>query len=189
MSIKIYDFKQEFRGTGENTTAHDLVLLGPVGLTFANATWHYVKHIMPKKDYGNDQTGTKESHIVERWKLIEPAYTAWKNGQELPVDGTAISSWPGLPKAVGDAFIRSGIKTIEEIASMNETTLSRVAVPNIRAYIKQAQDYFVNRDKGINASKAAETEKKIQDLQDQLAAAMELLEAKVTKDGGKAKAA
>lgn len=53
-------------------------------------------------------------------------YEFWKKGQDIPVDGTALAQWPGLSPAQIKNFNNINVRTVEDIASANEETLSRM---------------------------------------------------------------
>lgn len=62
---------------------------------------------------------------VEQWKA---AYEAWKNGQELPLNGTAIKEWSAISPAKIKNLIGLGIYTVEDLAICNDQGLSRIGM-------------------------------------------------------------
>jgi hypothetical protein len=177
MSIKVYAFKAEYRGAGENVKRLDWVNIGPVGLILANTTWYRISDVKPK-DGGpsNDTDGSQARQMKARWALIEPHYQAWMEGQELPSSGTPVAAWGGITKEVADVFVHSGVKTVEEISLLKDSELSRISVPNIRQYIAAAK-LFLDSAGGLDTNNRIESlERSNQELADQLKAATELLE-------------
>lgn len=53
-------------------------------------------------------------------------YQFWKDGQEAPVEGTALTQWPGLSPAQIKNFANINVRSVEDIASANEETISRM---------------------------------------------------------------
>lgn len=190
MSIKVYAFKTELKGTGENTRAVDWVNIGPVGLIMNNTTWFRIKDIMPPEDpLERDATGTQMAVLMARWSVVGPAYDAWKKGYELPEIGTAISMWPGVQKEIIDVFIKAGIKSIEGVAELGEASFAKVNVPDIRAYVKRAKEFLANKAGTDTTHRMDDLQKQNDDLAAKLEAAMEMLEAQVERKGGKIKEA
>lgn len=52
-------------------------------------------------------------------------FKAWKDGQEMPLDGTSVKEWPLLSPAQAANFIALNILTIEDVAAMTEDALGR----------------------------------------------------------------
>jgi hypothetical protein len=55
-------------------------------------------------------------------------YEAYKNDQEIPVEGFAIKMWPAINKAMADTVLAAGVRTVEELAAANEETLKRIGI-------------------------------------------------------------
>lgn len=56
------------------------------------------------------------------------AYDAWKNGQELPLDGTPIRGWGVISPAQQETLIRLNILTVENLAQANDEGLRRIGM-------------------------------------------------------------
>jgi hypothetical protein len=68
------------------------------------------------------------------WTLIEPAYKAWKAKEETPDDGSiSLRAWGGLPNSYVDALKSVNIRTIDDFCDMEDSALSKLGIPNIRA--------------------------------------------------------
>lgn len=61
----------------------------------------------------------------DQWKA---AYEAWKNGQELPVNGTPIKGWGALSPAQQQNLLTIGIKTVEDLAAVNDEGARRIGM-------------------------------------------------------------
>lgn len=93
---------------------------------------------------------------------IRAMYEAWKQGQELPVDGYPVKNWPVLSPAQVQTFLDIGIRTVEDVAGMNEEAIHRIGM-GARNLKQRAQEWLSSADKGksseeINALKIKNTE-------------------------------
>lgn len=133
--------------------------------------------------------GDKMAFFRHRWAQIQPAFEAWVNGQQMPEYGIPLSAWPALNAEQVKVFQSAGIKSIEDVRDMSEGLRQRVRLPNITDLQKLAGLYL----EGLSTTKAAEAaaaqEARIAGLEEQLAAAMALLEEQAAKNaetqGGK----
>jgi hypothetical protein len=55
-------------------------------------------------------------------------YAAWQAGQELPVDGTPIVSWPAASPAEMKMLHALDIRSVEDLAVANEEVLSKIGM-------------------------------------------------------------
>lgn len=72
------------------------------------------------------------------------SYEAWRSGQELPVDGTAIKNWPVLTPAQVKTLLHLNVITVEQLAQANEETILRIGMGG-RALVAQAKDFLASR--------------------------------------------
>ena len=78
---------------------------------------------------------------AEYVQAIKGMYEAWKEGLEMPVDGTPIRGWTVLGPSDQENIIAARIRTVEELAEANEQTLmslgvgSRVMKQKARAWL------------------------------------------------------
>jgi DNA-binding helix-hairpin-helix protein with protein kinase domain len=74
------------------------------------------------------------------------AYQRWKSGQEIPVEGTPIKGWPVISPAQTSLLVSIGIRTVEDLASINDEVKARVGMGagmlknKAMAWLAQAQD-------------------------------------------------
>lgn len=172
MNVRIVDFKQEMNSKGEVV---DWVLYGPGDDLQKTQTWARVKELIPPEKFERDSGGIKEKHMRWMWEQIEPAYKAWKDGEEIPVTGTPLGAWAGANKSQVKALKVAGIKTVEEVRDMPESMIGKVRIPDIRALITQAKIYLENQDKAQLARQADEQSKKIDGLEAKLEEALSML--------------
>ena len=96
--------------------------------------------------------------------MIEKHYSAWKKGQEAPLEGTPLAAWNALNQEQADLFRSRGIKTIEAFAAMTDSTMSQVQVPNLRDLVRQAKNFLDASEQTRLASKLAEKDNQIESL-------------------------
>lgn len=90
-----------------------------------------------------DREVTSERFPVEWLQKYKAQYSAWKEGRELPVDGTPLITWP--PMSANPALMRElvglKIRSIEDLAGANEETIKRIGM-GARALKQQAVDWL-----------------------------------------------
>lgn len=68
---------------------------------------------------------SKTNQVPPNWfEAFSAAYKAWKDGEEVPTDGTPIKGWPVLSPAAQKELIHVGIRTVEDLAQMPENELT-----------------------------------------------------------------
>lgn len=76
------------------------------------------------------------------WQALKPYYDAWKAGKEAPVNGTPLAAWPGATPHLVKALIPFHIKSVEDLAALEEGTMARCGVPSIRKMKANAQAFI-----------------------------------------------
>jgi polyhydroxyalkanoate synthesis regulator phasin len=94
------------------------------------------------------QNGT---YPAEWARHFREKYMAFKAGQSEPELGLSVRQWPSLSKAQAENCIAAGVRTVEDVANMNEPTMQRVGM-GARELKAKAKTYIESRD----ANKAAE---------------------------------
>ena len=169
-SIKVLAFETKFHRnpeTGKHDKPVDWVLISNINGNVQ--TWHRIKDLDPSqaKFDSENQSGRRsdmEKAFQGRWKMIQPKYDNWKKGMELPEEGTALASWPFISADEVRAFIAAGIRTVEEVAAMNDAAMGRVAVPAIRDKRKAAQQFLDGADKVTMQAQIEELQKQLAEL-------------------------
>jgi len=181
-TIVILGFKQTFekdRKTGLMDRAVDWVTYAPVhAVQSTQITERIDKLRPPEAGLDRDDEGRKIAFLRYRWGMIEPAYNAWKSGIEAPMDGTPLGAWAGINEAQANGFRSVGIKTVEGVRDIPEVLIAKVPLPSVRELIKQAGLFLDARDASMAAAKQSAQDSRIGVLEEQLAAAMELLSQK-----------
>ena len=71
----------------------------------------------------------QNDRIPREWPAeYREAFRLWKLGQEMPLHGTPIKSWPPLSPAQRKNIIDAGVLTIEALAGANDEVLARVGM-------------------------------------------------------------
>jgi hypothetical protein len=102
------------------------------------------------------------------WPSLAQYYEAWKKGQELPAVGTPLGIWPGVNQAQASALKTFGIRTVEEVASMEEGVMNRVPLPGMRSLRENAKRFLEARDSTRVEEELAKRDAKIEVLTAQL---------------------
>lgn len=190
-SIRVIGFRQEYKTiTGPDgkseTRPIEYVKYAPIGAMLTNNTEERVDFLRPPESIDNDDDGKKLAFMKYRWSMIEPAYDAWKAGQEIPVAGTPLAAWPILSDEQRAAIMRTGIKTVEDLAELPDSAITKLPLPNARDLGKQARLFLETTDRAVVAQQIAERDEKIAVMEEEMAAMKELLQQHLPK--GKAKA-
>ena len=78
-------------------------------------------------------------------------FNAYKAGQSEPELGLSVKQWPSLSKAQVENLLSAGVRTVEDVAAMNESAMQKVGL-GARELKKKAVAYIETRD----ANKATE---------------------------------
>lgn len=178
-TIRVTGFKVEYalnKDTGKRDRPVEWVEYAPVHAVMTSRIWDRVKNLMPPETMENDDDGKKLGFMRHRWAMIEPAYDAWKKGQEIPLHGTPLAAWGGVTAEQAHALTRVGIRTVEEVAGLTDAAMGKIPLPNVRDLIAQAKAFLDTADRNVVADQLANQQTEIDTLKEQLAAAMELLE-------------
>lgn len=175
-SIRVLEFKTEHGIKNGEPQSVDWVKYAPTSGVLNTATWATVRSMKPKDDMKGDEKGIKRAFLEHRWSMIEKAYDAYKAGEEIPVDGTPIGSWPALTSDQAEAFRRIGIRTIEEVANMSDSVITKVPLPDPRSYPKKAMLFLENMDKAKAAEEMQARDDMIAQLREELDAAKSIIQ-------------
>lgn len=147
----------------------DWVIYSPAGQIQSSRITERVRWMRPDpRRVGEDPEGRKMAFASRRWEQIEPAYEAWKQGHDIPLNGTPLNTWPGLTKGEVEALHQAGVKTLEQLRDMNEAQIQKTRVPNLREKIKQAGLFLKNSNVAEAAAREAEKDQRIEALEAQI---------------------
>ena len=86
----------------------------------------------------------EETHAAK----YEESYRRWKAGQEMPVEGTPVKTWPVISPAQVETLIRAGIRTVEDLAGLNDEGLRKVGMGAVEMKKKAKAWMAASQDKG-----------------------------------------
>lgn len=160
MDIRIIEFRQETNASGK---AVDWVCYAGAHAVNSSNTWARVKDLTPPESE-RPGAGLKVVHMRAVWDKIEPAYKAWKQGEEIPETGTPIAAWPALNRDQVKAMRAGGIHTIEDLAGSSDAAIGSVKLPQMRDLRRQAQAFIDLRDQQGKMDELADLRAQIEEL-------------------------
>lgn len=92
-------------------------------------------------------------------EYYKKAYAYWKEGQEMPLEGTPIRGWAVISPAQSEAIVRLGIRTVEQLATVNEEVMRRIGMGAVDMKNKALAWVAQANDKGPLTMKMAAMEK------------------------------
>lgn len=125
---------------------------------------------------GEDQDGEKLRFMSHRWNQIEPAYEAFKEGREIPLNGTPLTVWSGISAEQVEVLRQHSLRTVEEVRDLTESQMERVRLPNMRDLRQQAKLFLENTGAAEAAAREQEKDKIIEAMSERMAAMEALLE-------------
>lgn len=79
--------------------------------------------------FANLRQDVANGRIPREWlEAYQKSYAAWKNGQEMPLSGTAIRGWGVISPAQQEMLIRMNVLTVEDLAAINDEGMKRVGM-------------------------------------------------------------
>ena len=98
-----------------------------------------------------------------QWKLVGPAYEAWKRGEAVPEGGHPVGTWPAIDRRTAETLKSMGYRTLEEIAVMDMETARRLMVSNGHELPRLARETLAmheqkGKDEALNALMAQNAE-------------------------------
>jgi len=156
--------------------AEDWAIFAPVHSPINTRNVERVRHLMvdPQR-MGNDQDGVKLAFTTARWSQIEPAYDAWKRGQDAPTNGTPLAAWPGVNADQVEVLRQFGMRSVEDVRDLAEGQIERVRLPGMRELRKQAGLFLDNMGAAEVARREAERDLEMEGMREQMAQMQELL--------------
>lgn len=177
--IRVLGFFSKFKKVGDGMRQVDYVRFSPAQALNTQITEERVEKMRPPEtDPDDDQPNRalKRLYMEEMWTSIGPAYEAWQKGLEIPAEGTPLAAWSGVTRDQADALRKAGVFTIEDLASLEDNKLQRIPLPNAREMRGLAKRFLDNGEDVNTAERLNDLEAKNTALQEQLEAAMQLLE-------------
>ncbi|MEK9894964.1 MAG: hypothetical protein VW518_00875 [Burkholderiaceae bacterium] len=91
------------------------------------------------------QSGRLKPEIEDKYREM---YQRWKKGQDMPIEGTPIKSWPVLSPAQVERCLAIGIRTVEELSVLHEEGQKRLGMGAMSLKQKAKTWIEAGQDKG-----------------------------------------
>lgn len=116
------------------------------------------------------EQATREGRFPQQWlEAYRDALKRYKEGQELPDEGTPILGWQRLSPSAQQNIIAANIRTVEDLACANEQALTAIGM-GARGYKEAAESWLATaEDQGKVALRNEALEKTNKDLEKQVA--------------------
>lgn len=113
----------------------------------------------------------ENGRLPAQWlTAYENAFKAWESGQEIPLDGTPLATWPPITPSLLRTLLELRVKTVEDLAVANDDTINAVGMGG-RALKQQAIHWLSTaKDVGQTAAKLSALEARLADMEAQIAA-------------------
>lgn len=171
-SIRVIKFRTTYHKVAgqEELVARDWVTYSPMHDP-KSTTEEMIKVLMPPEELTEEEANKAEKYFLMRelWKQIEPAYKAWKSGNEIPLDGTPLSAWAGVTPEQIDVLRQGGVKTVQNLANMTEAQMGKIMLPGLRNLKSTAIEYLASREKTAQAEEVADLKAKLEALTQMMA--------------------
>lgn len=116
------------------------------------------------------------------WDVIRPHYEAWKKGEELPEHGTPLAAWNGCTAAMAKTLKSFDIRTVEDIADLTEAMVQKIGVGGLFPVRQAAKRWVEAQDTRDIADALGQKDAQIEKMQEQIAALMEMVQARPPAD-------
>lgn len=95
-------------------------------------------------------------------------YQAFKDGQELPIEGTPLEFWPMASKGVVANLKQNGIRTVEQLACVDGEAQRRLR--SLSEWIPKAKRWLEERSKNAGVSRIMALESQVEELKEYIKA-------------------
>lgn len=118
-----------------------------------------------------------EGRLPDEWyERYKAAYNRWKKNEEEPEEGTPIKDWPPLSPAERQNLLAMNIRTVEDLATINESGIARIGMGGHALKQKAARWLEAANDTGKLAERITAIEISNKRLEDQNAAQAKLIQ-------------
>ncbi len=99
------------------------------------------------------EEGVKQERIPGEWlEGYTRKYRTWVETREMPEEGTPVMGWPAISPSQAKAILDANVRTLEDLAEANESTLTAIGM-GARALKEKAKAWLDTAD---GTGKAAE---------------------------------
>ena len=108
--------------------------------------------------FSNMKQDVNNGRLPQEWAdNYRKQYEFWKQGLEPPLDGTPIRGWALASPAQQEALIRMNVRTVEDLAGMNDDGIRRFGMGGVEMRNK-ARAWLTQSEVGKGAARMAELE-------------------------------
>lgn len=102
-----------------------------------------------------------DEYAQDCYDKFSKQFAAWRDGHELPREGTPIKTWAMCTREAGTRLIATGITTVEDLSAFPDSNLSVIGMDG--RYLRDMARGWINeaKDKGANAKALADANVKI----------------------------
>jgi len=112
----------------------------------------------------------RDGRIPASWPSdYRGAFDLWIKGEEMPVHGTPIKSWPPLTPSQRKNIIAAGILTVQDLAAANEETRARIGMGALALSATAVRWLQESKDVGATAKALAEAQVQLADMKNLVA--------------------
>lgn len=176
IAITIHSFETQYRRTAEGQLDEfDVVTYSPQGDT-KTIIMREVRKVMKVRSLEECGDNIASLIALKLWQRIEPAYRHWKENNKLPESGTPLGAWPAITPAQANVLKCAGLKSIEEVASASDIVIMKTGLANALGLRDLAQKFLSADSKASDTAKMAKLERDNDELREQLAELMKLMQ-------------
>jgi hypothetical protein len=124
-----------------------------------------LRRVMPTRGQHDNPTIVMANMM---WDYVRPIYEKWKQGEEIPVEGTPLAAWNRLTQKQVEVLRAHGFYTVEQIAHMSDANMEKFPIPRPRELKKQAEMFLASADQAQFSRMMEEKEKMISAQGDQI---------------------
>lgn len=124
----------------------DMVAYGPIGARDRTVTIERVSRLALVDTKTDPSVNPAVAMARGRWEFIKPRYDAWKDGQEVPQNGSPLSMWTQLGREQVETLQSHGVKTIEDLAALTDGHIQRIQITGLRSLIEGAKRFLAAAD-------------------------------------------
>lgn len=161
------EFERKYRVKDGVTVPDDYVHVYQIGMSQRSKTPLRMADVLRVREDGDPDNPAWLAAKIRRDTIL-PAYEAWKENKELKVDGTPIGAWPGISPDQAAALQSVGLRSVEEVANVNDSLLSKIPFPNARSLKQLAEAFLGSRDQAKVAADLAEKDRQMAEMREQL---------------------
>lgn len=97
-----------------------------------------IKRMKPRPELGR--------RAAVEWAVVGPAYEAWLQNKEAPVQGTPLEAWGASTPELVEELHKHHIRSVEDLAKFPDHRLGDIRISDMRALKNKASAYLAAQD-------------------------------------------